>query len=450
MKKKFSGIIIKRNEQIMVHAKLKSILLSIVSFFAASLPVYAQVKDIDGKSYKTCVIGKYKLMAENLAVERFRNGDKIPQAKTTEEWMEAGKNGTPAWCYYNNDPENGKKYGKLYNMHVFEDSRNIAPEGWKIIEYSTWDSLKKIVKWSGFWTKMKSKSDWKIKEEHKEGTNETGFNIMPAGYRSGNDGAFASLGVFTYFWRGMPYGGTATEAIGISNANAEGVFYSQKIPTDFPLGVSIRCEKIGEFDDPFKTFSFEESQVLFNDLYKPEMKIGDQVWSTENLNTDRFRNGDLITEAATAEEWSRAAKNGQPAWCYYPDKRRFGKLYNWYAVNDPRGIAPEGWHVPSGKEVEKLVEFLGGKEEAAKKMKSSASWGKQDGNTNSSGFNALPGGIRTGDGQFLNASFAGHYWTATLSKDKIRPVIKYHMSVGPVSYYLAFFGEGCSVRCLKD
>ena len=86
----------------------------LLSCFTVPLKIQAQVKDIEGNIHKTCVIGKYELMAENLATERFRNGDEIIEAKTKEEWMEAARNSIPAWCYYDNDPANGKKYGKLY------------------------------------------------------------------------------------------------------------------------------------------------------------------------------------------------------------------------------------------------------------------------------------------------------------------------------------------------
>jgi len=178
--------------------------------------------------------------------------------------------------------------------------------------------------------------------------------------------------------------------------------------------------------------------------------IGQQVWATENLNTDRFRNGDLIAEAETAEAWQQAAKNGQPAWCYYDGKTQFGKLYNWYAVNDPRGLSPKGWHIPTKAEVETLVNFLGGKEEAAKKMKTTNLWITESGNNNSSGFSAMPGGSRNSEGKFWNAYHVGEFWTSSLSSNEIRPVIKMSMGTGPLGYYLAFFGEGCYVRCIKN
>jgi uncharacterized protein (TIGR02145 family) len=102
--------------------------------------------------------------------------------------------------------------------------------------------------------------------------------------------------------------------------------------------------------------SFKDSRD--GKVYKT-VKIGDQVWMAENLNTDRFRNGDLILEAKTNEDWENACKNKQPAWCYYENnpnnEERFGKLYNWYAIVDSRGLSPEGWHLGSEKEKNELI-----------------------------------------------------------------------------------------------
>lgn len=81
------------------------------------------------------------------------------------------------------------------------------------------------------------------------------------------------------------------------------------------------------------------------------VKIGDQIWMPENLNVDTFRNGDSIHHMQTKEEWDDAAHNEVPAWCYYDfdpsNGEKYGKLYNWHAVNDPRGLAPDGWRVPA-------------------------------------------------------------------------------------------------------
>ena len=95
------------------------------------------------------------------------------------------------------------------------------------------------------------------------------------------------------------------------------------------------------------------------------VRIGNQEWMTRNLDVDRFRNGDFIPHVELYEEWEKVGENGQPAWCYYKNSpengKKYGKLYNWFAVNDPRGLAPEGWHVPTYEEWSILAEFLGAK-----------------------------------------------------------------------------------------
>ena len=99
--------------------------------------------------------------------------------------------------------------------------------------------------------------------------------------------------------------------------------------------------------------------------------IGTQVWMTKNLEVSTFRNGEIIPEAKTKDEWIAAADNHTPAWCYYDNNpangTKYGKLYNWHAVNDSRGLAPEGWHVPTDEEWTVLENSLG--DDIGKKMK---------------------------------------------------------------------------------
>jgi len=110
-----------------------------------------------------------------------------------------------------------------------------------------------------------------------------------------------------------------------------------------------------------------------------DVKIGTQVWTSKNLDVSTFRNGDPIPQAKNAEEWKKAGENRQPAWCYYNNNEQngkvYGKLYNWHAVNDSRGLAPNGYHIPSDAEWTILTDKLGGEEIAGKKMKSKQGWG---------------------------------------------------------------------------
>jgi uncharacterized protein (TIGR02145 family) len=93
-----------------------------------------------------------------------------------------------------------------------------------------------------------------------------------------------------------------------------------------------------------------------------EERIGDQIWMAENLTVTKFRNGDPIPEARSIEEWVNAGENKEPAFCYVNNDpntvNQYGVLYNWYAVVDRRGLAPEGWHIPNHTEAENLRNFL--------------------------------------------------------------------------------------------
>ena len=110
-------------------------------------------------------IGKQVWMTKNLNVDKFRNGDPIPEAKTEEEWERAGDNKQPAWCYYNNDPKNGNKYGRLYNWYAINDARGIAPVGWHIPSDQEWSILEKSIgNESG--KKFKGKSAWVFEGEN--------------------------------------------------------------------------------------------------------------------------------------------------------------------------------------------------------------------------------------------------------------------------------------------
>jgi uncharacterized protein (TIGR02145 family) len=180
------------------------------------------------------------------------------------------------------------------------------------------------------------------------------------------------------------------------------------------------------------------------------VKIGNQVWMVENLNVSTFWNGDPIPEVKSVEGWREAGKEGKPAWCHYESDLAngeiFGKLYNWYAVNDARGLAPEGWHVPTDEEWQELVDYLGGKDIAGNRMKSTGGW-KDDGiGSNRSGFYALPSGVRVSLGMFLNMGFTTSLWSS--SED----IICWSLSSwGSNAARLGSLkGSGFSVRCIKN
>jgi uncharacterized protein (TIGR02145 family) len=147
----------------------------------------------------------------------------------------------------------------------------------------------------------------------------------------------------------------------------------------------------------------------------PTIKIGNQLWMTENLNTDRFRNGDIIPEAKTQREWQLANSKKQPAWCSFEPtgvklKGAYGKLYNWYAINDTRGLAPMGFHIPTQLKCNILIKTNSGSF-SGNALKDKYGWGIYSGN-NSSGFSAMPSGFRSRNGEYGGVT---KYW---LSKNR--------------------------------
>jgi uncharacterized protein (TIGR02145 family) len=201
--------------------------------------------------------------------------------------------------------------------------------------------------------------------------------------------------------------------------------------------------------DPVKPVPVTPNRVNF-----ASVTIGSQVWMAENLNVDRFRNGDVIPEARTEEDWKRAVENKQPAWCYYGNVPAngaiYGKLYNWYAVNDPRGLAPEGWHVPTDAEWTMLSDGLGGSKVAGGKMKSTSGWEDNRSGTNASRFSGGPGGFRDDLGTYDRRGRGGHWWSATATTSgEAWYRFLYYFDAEVIRYYSPL-GYGYSVRCLRD
>jgi uncharacterized protein (TIGR02145 family) len=189
--------------------------------------------------------------------------------------------------------------------------------------------------------------------------------------------------------------------------------------------------------------------------------IGTQVWTSKNLDVTTFRNGDPIPEAKTAEEWLEAAKSKKPAYCYYDynaaNDIKYGKLYNWYAVVDSRGLAPMGWHIPTVSEWKVLTDYLGGDWVAGKKLKSTTEWNENGNGTNESGFSGIPGSLSSWLGGFMPLGFQGEWWCSELYLDSAPYafVLDYSSDYntecdGEICLSTNDAGDGRSVRCIKD
>jgi len=185
-----------------------------------------------------------------------------------------------------------------------------------------------------------------------------------------------------------------------------------------------------------------------------EVRICEQVWMGCNLDVDHYRNGDLIPEIKDTKEWE-IQKIG--AWCYYLNDSAngaiYGKLYNWYAILDPRGLAPEGWHIPTNSEFSELKDCLQYPDLAGGKLKEEGTEHWKSPNTlatNLSGFVALPGGCRDPNGTFLGLNKSGYWWTTTeyYLYDAWSMNLLYNS--GLMYQDKSNYSNGLSVRCLKD
>jgi uncharacterized protein (TIGR02145 family) len=184
--------------------------------------------------------------------------------------------------------------------------------------------------------------------------------------------------------------------------------------------------------------------------------IGTQTWMAENLRTTKYRNGDSIPEIADSIVWGNSVSG---AHCNYRNYNSvemiatYGRLYNWYAVDDSRNIAPEGWHVPTNEEWTTLINYLGGDSLSIEKLKEYGDkhWCLSNEKSNNlSGFTALPGGWRWN--YFMSNTYAGYWWSSTEDESK---TCAWYRSLTvqpgePVKPYILSKECGFSVRCVKD
>ena len=178
-----------------------------------------------------------------------------------------------------------------------------------------------------------------------------------------------------------------------------------------------------------------------------DVVIGTQTWMGCNLNVDVYKNGDAIPNITSAQGWRDAEDQGLGAWCYYDNDtnigRISGKLYNRYALLDPRGIGPDGYHLPTVSEWNTLQNYAGGGSSniASRKLRSTSF----SGGTNETGFSAVPGGYRNSQGTFLSRYILAQFWLSENNEHRtIQPNSPYISSGTAVGEY------GFSARLIKD
>lgn len=202
------------------------------------------------------------------------------------------------------------------------------------------------------------------------------------------------------------------------------------------------------------TPNFVKHIIALNNFSPETVQIGNQVWMKKNLDVSHYRNDDEIQQIQAAQPWGDATTG---AWCYYDGIgcfRDHGKLYNWYAVKDPRGLCPEGFHVPTDEEWTTLADYLGGSDVAGGKIKgtdSNSGWCPPNtGATNESGFTAPANGAYY-MGLFQNRCMGAVYWTST-GVGSNQAVFRFMFTESTVLERATddWWTYGASVRCIKD
>jgi len=182
----------------------------------------------------------------------------------------------------------------------------------------------------------------------------------------------------------------------------------------------------------------------------PNLVFEDQIWMSKNLDVDKFQNGDLIIESKTKEDWVRACENHKPTWSNFENEkangRKYGKLYNWYVITDPRGISPKGWHIPNSVEWIKLIDFMGGMEKGGKRMRK-----KEFKNRNEIqfGFCAEAGGYRDTTGNFVGLGYYRNWWVLDTNSTEA-PIISMSPDKNSIFMNSVPTGMGIAIRCIKD
>ncbi len=187
----------------------------------------------------------------------------------------------------------------------------------------------------------------------------------------------------------------------------------------------------------------------------PTVKIGEQYWFVENLRTSEYKDGSSINLVLDGTTWANQTSG---AYCWYQNNNNYdypqGKLYNWYAVADSRGLCPDGWRVPSLADWNMLLNTLGGLQVAGGKMKQQGTenWSSTDENvTNESGFTAIAAGSRLTSGIFSGSfGYLAGFWIADNYSSAEAQIISLGALSNGVSIVALPKDYGYAIRCVRS
>lgn len=454
---------------------------------------------------------------ERLTVKYYRNGDPIQEARSAKEWEQASIDGVGAWCYYKNNDEN-ERYGILYNWEAVTDPRGIGPEGWRLPTEEEAKKLNYAVggkdlisafaeqyyrEYSG------GKVRWKKKglggpQYWCTPTDDSGKAMGVYWYQDGtvsaskttcggvciSDGLYVRLVMSEEAIREEQRNAAIQEELNKQMADADRFFDQQAYPT-----AAVYYERVLKIE-PGNAHAQERLAICREKMANRELEIaqanrhmidslvaisigglekntgtapfGDEdrewteimgtKWATSNLNVDEFQNGDPIYYAKTVEEWNAAAAAKKPAYCYLHDDPEngevYGKMYNWYAVTDSRGLAPAGWRLPDENDMNTFFD-LPKRKVVAELLKSTKGWqddvpGVTGNGIDFFGFNALPGGSRSTEGAFESARASTVFWTTSQMSDDLAVCFIMNSGRGDLIWSDQYEYFGAYVRCVKD
>jgi uncharacterized protein (TIGR02145 family) len=457
----------------------------------------------DGHTYALVAIGTQCWFAENLRSDNYRNGDAIPGDLSDAQWTSTssgvqtvyGEGTSAVYDGSSDEVANLATYGRLYNGYAANDSRGLCPSGFHVPSDGEWMTLEMALGMTSSEVNgtggRGSDQGAQMKTPSWGGTNASGFSALPGGYRYGN-GNFDDQGLDGSWWSSTSSGAnTWYRHLDSGNSLISRNYISIR------AGFSVRCIRDSESGvcldpdgdsvcaedevsgctdsgasnfNPAATEADESCEypgpvqcggattVTFDGHTYALVAIGTQCWFAENLRSDNYRDGDAIPGNLSDAQWTSTPAGAQAIYGNELDNlTSYGRLYNWYAVDDSRGLCPSGFHVPSDGEWMTLEMALGmtssqansnghrGTDQGAQ-MKTPW-WG----GTNSSGFSALPGGYRYDTGSYNTLGVGGTWWTSSLTLyGTVATVRSLEYGWSGVVKGGNDIGMGFSVRCVRD
>lgn len=433
----------------------------------------------NGHTYQTTIIGCDCWFAENLRSDVFNDGTPIPGGLDDATWLATT---TPAQAIYDGDSATYfNDYGRLYNLPAFNADAGLCPTGWHVSTQAEFNAL--VDNFGGQTTAAEELKASASDSPSWDGTNTSGFSMLPGGKRDAVSGAFDEVGTAGYFFlkgesdnmsRQFSSGSDAVTNSGtytksgysvrcvrdtmsapvVTTAEASSLTdttatlngsvdfnWGAMSATGFKWGLQsdlsdatdvsgdtlagdFSADLTGSVNDTiyYVAFATNELGTTYGDtlsfIFVPEgpcefvnsfnydghdyelVEIGNQCWFAENLRNDNYADGTPIPGNLSAYDWindstgtGAQAIYNDDSLTYYAD---YGRLYNWFAVDNTAGLCPSGWHVPTRSEFDALEAFLGVNTDGNKLKSSNTDSPPWDG-SNETGFSAVPAGMRHGD-----------------------------------------------------